>query len=79
MKTHGLGPVVQMAYVVNDLHDAIGQWTSKLCVGPFFVLEHVKYPEHEVDGVRSSPQMSLAFAYSGELQIELVQQHDDER
>jgi methylmalonyl-CoA/ethylmalonyl-CoA epimerase len=78
MNTRKLGAVMQMAYVVDDLHDAIRQWTSKLCVGPFYVLERVKYLDHEVDGLRSSPQMSLAFAYSGEYQIELVQQHDEE-
>jgi len=79
MKIRRLGPIVQLAYVVNDLHLAIRQWTSKLCVGPFSILERVKYREHEIDGVRTSPIMSLAFAYSGDLQIELVQVHDDEK
>jgi len=77
MRVKGPGPVVQLAYVVNDLHDAIRQWTSKLGVGPFFLLEHMKYPEHEVDGVPGPLELSLALAYSGELQIELMQQHGD--
>jgi len=77
MRVAGLGPVVQVAYIVNDLHDAIRQWTSKLGVGPFFALEHVKYPEHEVDGVSGPLELSLGFAFSGELQIELMQQHGD--
>jgi len=73
-----LGAVVQTAYVVDDLHDAIRWWASSLGVGPFYVLERVKYPVCEVNGVYGNPELSLAFAYSGELQIELMQAHDDE-
>lgn len=79
MNCSRLGPVAQLAYVVDDLNFAIRQWTSKLCVGPFFVLERVKYLDHEIDGRRTNPIMSLGFAYSGDLQIELVQVHDDEQ
>jgi len=32
--------VIQMAYVVADLRAAMTQWSSKLKVGPWFVLEH---------------------------------------
>ena len=72
------GPIVQVAYVVEDLHYAIRQWITLFGVGPFFVLERVEYLEHEVDGIRSSPVMSLAFAYSGDLQVELIQTLDQE-
>lgn len=78
MNSRRLGAVVQTAYVVKDIHDAIRHWSSNLGVGPFYLLERLKYPEGEVDGTSGCPEISLAFAYSGDLQIELMQQHDDE-
>jgi methylmalonyl-CoA/ethylmalonyl-CoA epimerase len=76
---HGLGPVVQLAYVVDDLHDAVRQWSSKLGVGPFFIIDRAKYTNHEVHGVQGPLELSMAFAYSGEMQIELMQQHGDDQ
>ena len=32
--------VMQMSYVVKDIHQAIQHWISKLHVGPWFLLEH---------------------------------------
>ena len=32
--------VIQMAYIVADLKAAIAQWTTKLRVGPWFVLDN---------------------------------------
>ena len=32
--------IIQMAYVVPNLRAAISEWTTKLRVGPWFVLEH---------------------------------------
>jgi methylmalonyl-CoA/ethylmalonyl-CoA epimerase len=75
----GLGPVVQLAYVVDDLHEAVRQWSSKLGVGPFFIVDRAKYTDHEVHGVRGPLELSMALAYSGEMQIELMQQHGNDQ
>ena len=32
--------VIQMAYVVEDIHRAMDHWVKKLKVGPWFVLDH---------------------------------------
>jgi Glyoxalase/Bleomycin resistance protein/Dioxygenase superfamily len=69
------GAVRQLGYVVHDLDRAIGDWLA-LGVGPWFVL-----PERPQTGsYRGQPctvPLSIALANSGDLQIELIQQHGD--
>ena len=35
------GPMMQMAFVVNDFDEPINFWTKKMNIGPFFKLEHL--------------------------------------
>ncbi len=77
MSTRKIGGIFQLGYVVDDLDRAIEHWTTKLRVGPFFVARHVKYATFDYQGQDHAPDVSLAFAYSGETNIELIQQHDD--
>ncbi len=72
-----LPPIMQIAYLVEDLDAAMRHWAETLRVGPFFVFPHVDYVDATYMGEASKPDISLAFAFSGELQIELVQQHND--
>ena len=71
------GEIRQNGYVVRDLEAAIAQWLEVPRVGPFFVLEHVKAEGFEYRGEPSPLEVSFAFANSGPLQIELIQQHGD--
>ena len=32
--------IIQMAYVVPDIHAAMSTWATKLKVGPWFLLDH---------------------------------------
>lgn len=70
------GPVIQQGYVVPDIREAIHHWVAR-GVGPFFIEEHIR-PGGEYDGEAIRPDLSAAFAYSGDQQIEVIQQHDDE-
>lgn len=70
------GPVIQQGYVVPDIHEAIRHWVAR-GIGPFFVEEHIR-PAGEYDGRPIRPDLSAAFAYSGDQQIEVIQQHDDD-
>jgi hypothetical protein len=70
------GPVVQQGYVVPDIQEAIRHWVAR-GIGPFFVEAHIR-PKGEYDGSAIRPDLSAAFAYSGDQQIEVIQQHDDE-
>ena len=72
-----LGNILQFSYVVRDLDAAIEYWARVLQVGPFFVLAHVPYKTCRVRGEPTDIDMSVALAYSGDTQIELVQQHND--
>jgi catechol 2,3-dioxygenase-like lactoylglutathione lyase family enzyme len=70
------GGIMQIAYVVEDLDKAVDHWAKVLGVGPFFIRRHVQYPTLTFRGGPCEADLSLAFAFSGDTQIELVQQHN---
>jgi catechol 2,3-dioxygenase-like lactoylglutathione lyase family enzyme len=70
------GPVIQQGYVVPDIQAAMRHWIAR-GIGPFFIEEHIR-PKGEYDGHSIRPDLSAAFAYSGDQQIEVIEQHDDD-
>lgn len=70
------GPVMQLGFVVPDLERAAGHW-ARLGVGPFFLLEHIQFAECSYRGSPARFDMSVAVAQWGEVQVELIHQHDD--
>jgi hypothetical protein len=72
-----LGPVMQNGFVVPDWRAAAEHWANTLGVGPFFVVRHVEFAECRYKGEPVEIDMSVAIAYSGDYQVELVQQHND--
>ena len=68
--------IVQMAWVVRDLEAAARRFSSTLGAGPFLFNRHVQLvdPHHRGQPVRTD--FSLALAQAGEIQIELIEQHD---
>lgn len=71
------GAVRQVGYVVRDIEQAMRQWVA-LGVGPWFYKQVVVSTEFRYYGQPSAlPDLSIALANSGELQIELVQQRND--
>jgi len=74
---HALGPIMQNGFVVADWREAAEHWAETLGTGPFFVVEHIEFAECRYRGERTAIDMSVAIAYAGDLQIELVQQHND--
>ncbi len=70
------GPIVQNAYVVRDLEAAATHWATKLGVGPFYAMEHVQFGPAYLRGAPLTFDMSVAIAQWGEIQIELIVQHD---
>lgn len=72
------GPARQVAMVIRDLDAAIATITEKMGIGPFFVLRNIQPECYVYKGeAASAPVLSLAFAFTGEINIELIQQHDD--
>jgi Glyoxalase/Bleomycin resistance protein/Dioxygenase superfamily len=71
------GPVRQMAYIVRDIDRAMDYWLKVVGVGPFFLLENHSSAGAQYRGKPTDMRISLAFAQSGPIQIELIQQLND--
>lgn len=72
-----LGRVMQLAFVPADFDAALRHWTQTMGVGPFFSLEHITLPNCRYEGQSADIDFSIALAYWGDIQIELVRQHND--
>ncbi len=72
------GQVRQLAWITSDIGRAMAHWSRVLGAGPWFYKEHVAVTTFRYKGSASPPPvMSIAFANSGELQLEIIQQRND--
>ena len=71
------GPVMQLGFVVPDLDRAMEHWTGAVGVGPFYVMQHIKFAEALYRGQPTDADISVAVAQWGEVQVELIQQFND--
>jgi Glyoxalase/Bleomycin resistance protein/Dioxygenase superfamily len=69
------GPIRQIGYVVTDLDQALRSWVE-LGVGPWLVIRGLPM-QALYRGEQCATTLSLALSNSGEMQIELIYQHDD--
>jgi hypothetical protein len=69
--------IIQMAYVVLDIHRAMEQWVSKLKVGPWFLLPNFTGIEPQYRGEPSRAEVSLAMSFAGHMNVELIQPNND--
>jgi hypothetical protein len=69
--------IIQYAWVVPRLEDAILHWHRTLGVGPFLINRDIKIGGQRYRGAPSATRFSTAVAQSGGAQIELVEQLDD--
>ena len=72
-----LGAIMQIAYVPEDFDAALRYWTEVVGAGPFFMLDHVQLEDVKYRGASVAPDFSMALGYWGDMQIELIQQHND--
>jgi len=70
------GAIRQNGYVVRDLDGAMAAWLE-IGVGPWFLLPHLAQTGSTYRGRPTAPVVSIAFANSGDLQVELIVQEDD--
>jgi len=76
--SHVFGATRQIGYVVRDIERAMALWTQTLGVGPFYVLREIEMTNYRYRGhLGPAPVITVAFANSGDVQIELIQQHND--
>ncbi|MER8387118.1 VOC family protein [Mesorhizobium sp. M1380] len=70
-----LGVPHQLGFMVDDVKAAAISWGEKCGVGPFYFFDTAPY-EILYRGKESAPVVTLAFAYMGTTQVELISQHD---
>ena len=70
-------PVFQYAYFVEDLSVSAAHWARTLDAGPFFIAAHHRGDTFSYRGAPVEADVSYAFGYAGESQIQLIEQHDD--
>ena len=68
--------VVQFAWVVDHLEQAAERLSRAMQVGPFLMIRHIELDEPHHRGKPQRTDFSLCLAQAGEVQIELVEQHD---
>lgn len=69
--------IIQNAYVVNDIDDAIDRWHRLWGTGPFIVRRHIVMEQVLYRGRPAALDISAAFVQAGALQIEFICQHND--
>ncbi|MBI1392358.1 MAG: ABC transporter permease [Alphaproteobacteria bacterium] len=69
--------IVQIAYVVNDVHEAAERWVRTFGVGPFFILDRPQVGDPMHRGKPQKVEFSAALAQAGDVHIELIEQHCD--
>jgi len=68
---------IQTCFIVPDLQAGMEEWLRISDAGPFFVMSHVEPSNGLYRGKPAELEMSCAFAQSGQMQIELIEQHND--
>ncbi len=74
-KIPGLGRVMQLAYVPEDYDAALKSWTD-FGVGPFYKIDRAPFSEVTYRGQIIDPDITSAFSYWGDMQIELIRQNN---
>jgi catechol 2,3-dioxygenase-like lactoylglutathione lyase family enzyme len=77
MGLSAIGPVMQIAFVPDDFDAAIAHWTAVMGAGPFFLIDNIKLTESLYLGQPNECIFSIAIAYWGDMQIELIRQEND--
>lgn len=66
--------VIQMAYIVPDIHEAMQHYITHLNVGPFFLLESFTGVDPHYRGNPTTTDVAIAMSFAGHMQIELIQE-----
>lgn len=69
--------VIQMAYVVEDIHKAMDMWVKKLKAGPWFLLDRFTGVDPLYRGQPTDNSVSIAMSFAGHMMVELIQQHGE--
>lgn len=76
MGLSAIGPVMQIAFAPADFDAALAHWTQTMGVGPFFMLQDIALEGLTYRGRPSDFRFSIAIAYWGDLQVELIRREN---
>ena len=65
-----------MAYVVEDIHRAMHEWSQRLKVGPWFLLDRFSGVDPQYRGQPTNVEIALAMSFAGHMNVELIQPLD---
>lgn len=71
------GQIMQLAYVPADFDATLKFWIETMGAGPFFALDHVQLEAVKYKGKPADIDFSMMLGYWGDLQIEIIRQHND--
>lgn len=69
--------IVQMAWVVDNLEAAAERLARAMRCGPFLMIRHITLDDPCHRGTPQRTDFSLCLAQAGDVQMELVEQHDN--
>src|SRR3546814_8403205 len=69
--------IVQFAYVVEDIHQAISTYNAMLNVGPWFLNERYQFRDALYHDEPTDIEMKVAIGFAGHMSIELIEQTND--
>lgn len=72
-----MAPIAQLAYVPSDFDATVKYWTETMGVGPFFLFENIALDDMRYRGEPTEARFTVAIAYWGDVQIELVKAEND--
>ena len=72
-----LGEIMQLAFVPSDFDAAIKYWTEVMGVGPFYLIENIHLDGMKYKGQPTDEVFTLALAYWGDMQIQLIRPEND--
>lgn len=69
-------PIVQHAYVVDDIEEGCRRWTHTVGAGPFFVTWGHVGERHTYRGKPTETPLHYAFGQTGPTHVQLIEQED---
>ena len=69
--------IMQNSWIVRDLDAAVEHWLKTTGIGPFYLVKGVTIEDQLYRGQPTHIEVSYALAQAGEIQVELVCQHND--
>lgn len=72
-----LGEIIQLAYLPDDFDAALTHWTQTVGVGPFYLMRNVALGDMKYRGQPTDAVFTIAIAYWGDIQIELIRPEND--